>query len=78
MDVNWKVAYNIKDKLKDDLLSVPKGTHIVTLFTFIFRFLSLNLIHMKYSDYTDIIFTRSLHLKHKWLQTLATFSAYTA
>ena len=40
-------------------LSVPNCTHIVTLFTFIFRFSSLNLVHMNYSDYTDTIFTLS-------------------
>ena len=41
------------------LHGVPNCNHIVTLFTFIFRFSSLNLVHMNYSDYTDTIFTLS-------------------
>ena len=47
----------------DVLLRVHNYTQIATLFTFIFRFSSINLIHMMYFDYTDIIFTLSLQLK---------------
>ena len=51
--------------MKDVLLSEPNCTHIVTLFTFIFRFSTLNVtIHMNYSDYTDIF----LHFQMTTLQ----------
>ena len=53
----------LKDKIMDVLLRVHNYTQIATLFTFIFRFSSINLIHMMYFDYTDIIFTLSLQLK---------------
>ena len=47
----------------DVLLRVHNYTQIATLFTFIFRFSSTNLIQVMYSDYTDILFTLSLRLK---------------